>query len=116
LVILKFNENESMSMMINAMRMNQDYLDERSSVDEKPNIDITRFIKLLQDFDEKLWDECTNHSKLLIIARVFTIKWNYELSKASYDNIIKWSKNILSEENMLNDNFYVAKCIMKPLA
>jgi hypothetical protein len=54
LVILKFNENESMSMMINTMRMNQEYLDERSSVDEKPNIDITRFIKLLQDFDEPL--------------------------------------------------------------
>jgi hypothetical protein len=68
----------------------------------------------LQDFDEPLWDECTNHSKLLAIAWVFTIKWNYELSKASYDNIIKWVKNILSKGNMLKDNFYVAKCIMKP--
>jgi hypothetical protein len=27
----------------------------------------------LQDFDEPLWDECTNHSKLLAIAWVFTI-------------------------------------------
>ena len=40
---LKFNENESISMVIHAMRMNQDYLDEGLSVDEKPNINITRF-------------------------------------------------------------------------
>jgi hypothetical protein len=36
------------------------------------------------------------------------------MSKASYDSIIKWEKNILSEGNRLKENFYAVKSMMKP--
>jgi hypothetical protein len=36
------------------------------------------FFELLKDFDELLWDESTNHSILSIIARLFTIKSDYD--------------------------------------
>jgi len=55
------------------MRINQGYTDEYSSIDEKSNIDATRFIKLLKDSSESLWDGCTNHSKLSGFAQVFII-------------------------------------------
>jgi len=73
------------------------------------------FFYLLKDSDEPSWEGCTNHSKLLVIAWVFTIKLDYDKSEAGYDNIIKWVKNILAEENRLKENFYAARFMMKPL-
>jgi len=65
--------------------------------------------------DEPLWDDCTNHSKLLIVAQIFTIKLDYGLIEASYEKIIEWARNILLEGNVLKDNFHAAKSKMKPL-
>jgi hypothetical protein len=36
------------------------------------------------------------------------------MSEVGYDSIIEWEKNILSEGNMLKENFYAAKSMMKP--
>jgi hypothetical protein len=69
----------------------------------------------LKDFDEPLWDGCTNHSKLSVVAQVFTIKSDYGLSEIGYNRIIEWVRSILLERNKLKENFYVAKSMMKPL-
>jgi hypothetical protein len=45
---------------------------------------------------------------------VFTIKSDHGLSEAGYDKIIEWARSILLEGNMLKENFYIAKSIMKP--
>jgi hypothetical protein len=42
------------------------------------------FFNLLKDSDEPLWDGCTNHGKLSVVARVLTIKSDHELSKVSH--------------------------------
>jgi hypothetical protein len=42
-----------------------------------------------------------NHSKLSIIAQVFTIKSDCGLSEAGYERIIEWVRSILPEENKL---------------
>jgi hypothetical protein len=55
------------------------------------------FFDILKDSDDPLWDGYTNHSKSLVVAPVFTIKSDYELSEANYDIIIKWARNILLE-------------------
>jgi hypothetical protein len=60
-------------------------------------------------------DECANHSKLSIVAQVFTIKSNHGLSETDYDRIVEWARSILPEGNRLKENFYVVKSIMKPL-
>jgi hypothetical protein len=54
--------------VIDAMRINHDYLDKGSLIDEERNVDATRFFKLLKDFIEPLWNEFTNHSKLSVIS------------------------------------------------
>jgi hypothetical protein len=46
---------------------------------------------------------------------VFTIKSDHGLSEAGYDKIIEWARSILPEGNRLKENFYAAKCMMKPL-
>jgi hypothetical protein len=101
-------------MMMDAMRINYGYSSEGLCVIKKPNIDATKFFELLKDFDESLWDECTSHNKLSVIAQVFTIKSVYRLSEIDYDNIIKWVKNILLKGNRLKKNFYVVKFMIKP--
>jgi uncharacterized protein YlaN (UPF0358 family) len=51
------------NMVMDAMRMNQCPI-----VEEELNADATRFFDLLKDSDEPLWDCCTNHSKLSVVA------------------------------------------------
>jgi hypothetical protein len=108
------NSNHYRSMIIDAMRMNQGYVGECLIVDEEPNPNIARFYKLLKDFDEPLWDECTNHSKLLVIAQVFIIKSDHELIEDGYNRIVEYVKSILPERNRLKEKFYDVESMMKP--
>ena len=65
------------------------YAGECSIIDKKPNADTSKFFDLLKDSNKPLWDGCTNYSKLLVVALVFTIKLDYGLSEASYDRIVE---------------------------
>jgi hypothetical protein len=55
-----------------------------SIVDEEPNAVTTKCFDLMKDSDEPLWDGCKNHSKLLVVAKVFIIKSDHELSSSGY--------------------------------
>jgi hypothetical protein len=109
------NSNPYRNMVMDAMRMNQGNVNQCPIVEEEPNADASRFFYLLKDSDESLWDGCTNHSKLSVVAHVFTIKSDHGLSEAGYDKIIEWARSILLEWNRLKENFYAAKSMMKPL-
>jgi hypothetical protein len=76
-------------MVMDAMRMSEGNVRECPIVEEEPNADAARFFYLLKDSDESLWDGYTNHSKLSVVAQVFTIKSNHGLSEAGYDKIIE---------------------------
>jgi hypothetical protein len=93
-------------MVMDVMSMNQGNASQCPIVEEEPNVDTTKFFYLLKDSDEPLWKGYINHSKLLVVAQVFTIKSDYGLSEASYDRIVKWTRNILPEGNKLKENFY----------
>ena len=71
--VIEDNNNLYRNIVMDAMRMNQSYASKYSTVAEEPNIDATRFFDLLKDYDEPLWDERTNHSKLLVVPHVLTI-------------------------------------------
>jgi hypothetical protein len=109
------NTNPYRNMIMDVMRMSEGNFSECPIVEEESNADATRFFYLLKDSDEPLWDGCTNHSKLSVVAQVFTIKSDDRLSQADYDKIIKWVISILPEGNKLKENFYAAKSMMKPL-
>jgi hypothetical protein len=48
------NSNPYRNMIIDAMRMNQGYVDQYPVIDEEPNVDATRFLDLLKDSDKPL--------------------------------------------------------------
>ena len=83
------NSNPYKNMVMDVMILNQGCAYECSSIDKEPNIDASRFFDILKDSYEPLWDECTNHNKLLVIAHVLTIKSNHGLIEAGYDIIVK---------------------------
>jgi hypothetical protein len=85
------NTNPYRNMVMDAIRMNQDNVNQCPIIEEEPNADATRFFDLLKDSDESLWDGCMNHSKLSVVAQVFTIKSDHGLSEARYDKIIEWA-------------------------
>jgi len=109
------NSNPYKNMVMDAMRMSEGNVSEFPNVEEELNADAARFFDLLKDSDEPLWDGCTNHSKLLVVAQVFTIKSDHGLSEADYDKIIEWARSTLPEGNRLKENFYAAKSMIKPL-
>jgi len=74
------NSNPYRYMVMDAMRMSEDNVSEFPNIEEEPNADAARFFDLLKDSDKTLWDGCTNHSKLLAVAQVFTIKSDHEFS------------------------------------
>ena len=74
---------------------NQGNVSQCPIVEKEHNADATRFFDLLKDSDKPLWDRCTNHSKLSVVAQVFTIKSNHGLSEASYDKIMEYARSIL---------------------
>ena len=88
------NSNPDRNIVMDAIRMNLDNVNQCPIVEEELNAEVAKFFDLLKDFDEPLWDGCTNHSKLLVVAHVLTIKSNCGLSKAGYDIIIEWMRSI----------------------
>jgi hypothetical protein len=90
--VVNDNNNPYRNMIMDAMRMNQGNVSQCPIIEEEPNADVTRFFYLLKDFDELLWNGCTNHSKLSVIVHINS---DYGLSEASYNRIIKWTISIL---------------------
>jgi hypothetical protein len=74
------NSNPYRNMVMDAMRISEGNVSECPIIEEEPNVDAARFFDLLKDSNEPLWDGCTNHSKLLRVAQVFTIKLDHGLS------------------------------------
>jgi hypothetical protein len=48
------NSNSYKNMIMDAMRINQGYVDQCLIIDEEPNADVTRFFDLLKDYDRSL--------------------------------------------------------------
>lgn len=60
--------------MMNTIRIIHNYSCKSSSnilLDEKSNVDVTKFFKLLQDFDELLWDKCTTYNLVCDLDFIF---------------------------------------------
>jgi len=59
------NGNPYRNMIMDAMKMNQSHANyQYQIIDKEPNANVAMFFDLLKDFDEPLWDVCTNHCGL----------------------------------------------------
>jgi len=82
------NTNPYRNMVMDAMRMNQGNVSPCPIIEEEPNADAARFFDLLKDSDEPLWDDYTNHSKLSVVAQVFTIMSAHGLSESGMTKLL----------------------------
>ena len=57
----------------------------------------------MKDSDEPLWDGCKNHSKLLVVAKVFIIKSDHELSSSGYTQVNKDDNDEINVEDCDGD-------------
>jgi len=62
------NTNPYRNMVMDAMRMNQGNASQYPIIKKGPNAYKARFFDLLKDSGEPLWDGCTNHSKISVVA------------------------------------------------
>ncbi|KAL9391957.1 hypothetical protein Peur_015877 [Populus x canadensis] len=65
----KDNSNPYRNMVMDAMRMSEGNVSKCPIVEEELNADAARFFNLLKDSDKPLWDGCTNHIKLSVVAQ-----------------------------------------------
>ena len=82
------NSNPYRNMVMDAMRMSEGKVSECPIIEEEPNAGATRFFDMLKDSDEPLWDGCTNHSKLSVVAQVFNIKSAHGLSESGMTKLL----------------------------
>jgi hypothetical protein len=87
--VIDDNSNRYMSIIMDAMRINQGWCRWMFNHRWKTNADAARVFDFLKDFDQPLWDVCINHGKLLVVTQVFTIKLEHELSEVDYNRIVK---------------------------
>jgi len=71
--VVNDNSNTYRNMVMDAIWMNHGYASECPIIDEEPNANEVSFL-IFWKTPTNLWYECTNHSKLSVIAHVFTIK------------------------------------------
>ena len=95
--------------------INHGYASKCPIIDEEPNANGASYL-IFWKTPTNLRYGCTNHSKLSVIAHVFTIKLHYGLSEADYDKIIEWVRRILPEGDRLKENFYTSISMMKPFS
>jgi len=93
--IVDDNINHYRNMIMDVMRMNHGHTSQCPIVDEELNADAIMFFYFFKDSNKPLWDGCTNHCKLLVVAQVFTIKLDHGLSNVNYDRIVEWARSIL---------------------
>jgi len=62
------NSNPYRNIVMDAIEMNWGHADQCQIIDEEHNTNATRFFDILKYSDEPLWDGCTNHSKLFVVA------------------------------------------------
>ena len=83
---------------------------EEMTIEEEPNVQAKRFYDLLKAAEEPLYDGCGNHSQLSVLTRMLSIKSDYNIPRACFDEIVKLMGEIVpSPSNKVPSSFYSAK-------
>ncbi|XP_039133289.1 uncharacterized protein LOC120270354 [Dioscorea cayenensis subsp. rotundata] len=95
-------------MIIDAIGPNFDpYYD--ANEEEMPNPTTQKLYDMLDTAKEPLWPGCESHTQLSAVARLLTIKSEFQMSERCYDTVLQFMKEALPTNNKLVDNFYNTK-------
>ncbi|KAH6778240.1 hypothetical protein C2S51_009552 [Perilla frutescens var. frutescens] len=88
-------------------------IDDMDDIEEAPNPEAQRFFNMLQAADNELWPGCRNHSQLSVVARLMNLKSENGISEKCFDQITELMKEIVPENNLVPDNFYKTKRLLR---
>ncbi|XP_051130137.1 uncharacterized protein LOC127250747 isoform X3 [Andrographis paniculata] len=82
---------------------------------EEPNPDDKKLYDLLSAAGKELWEGCKKATLLSTVARMLTIKADFNLSVRWYDAQCQLMHNIMPEDNCFVKNFYETKKLIEGL-
>ena len=78
--------------------------------DEPPNL-----FYMLSAVNKELWLGCQKHSQLSLVARMLNMKVEHHMSQREFNDIAQLIKEVVPYENLLTENFYNAKRLVRGL-
>ncbi|KAJ6374124.1 hypothetical protein OIU78_029763 [Salix suchowensis] len=84
-------------------------------IEEPPNVEASKFFKLLKAAEEPLWEGCTKQSKLSASVQLLNMKSNLNLTQNAFNKFSEFAKSCMPDDANLVSNFYEAKKFMRPL-
>lgn len=82
-------------------------------IEEPPNPEAQRLYDMLNAADKQLWPGCKNHSQLSLVVRLMSLKAENHMSERYYDQLTELMKEILPQDNLVPDNFYSTKKLLR---
>ncbi|XXG69015.1 hypothetical protein AAC387_Pa06g1981 [Persea americana] len=83
--------------------------------EERPNAEVEKFYKLVEDADQELYPGCKNFTKLSFVVRLYHIKCLNGWSNKSFTMLLDLLKEAFPEGETLPKSFYETKKIIGEL-
>ena len=87
--------------------------DEEDIEEEPPNDKAKQLYDMLNAADSELWPGCKRHSQLSFVVRLMSLKAEYHWPERCYDRLTELIKEGLPDENLLPNNFYSTKKLLR---
>nr|GLL17033.1 uncharacterized protein LOC109166492 [Ipomoea trifida] len=82
-------------------------------IEESPNPEAQKFYDMLKAADQGLFPECKKHSQLSFVARLMSLKSENHISEKCFNQITELIKEVVPEDNLVPDNFYETKRLLR---
>ena len=70
---------------------------------------------MLSDVNKELWSGCQKKLQLSLVARMLNMKAEQYMSQREFDDIAQLIKDVVPNENLMTENFYSPKRLVKGL-
>ncbi|XP_059294442.1 uncharacterized protein LOC132047411 [Lycium ferocissimum] len=84
------------------------------NVEESPNMDATRFYKLLNSAQETLWPGC-KYSESSVVVKMMSIKYENNMSRVFFNSMAQLMKDTSHPDNKIPRDYYQAKKLVSGL-
>ncbi|XP_019166858.1 PREDICTED: uncharacterized protein LOC109162622 [Ipomoea nil] len=84
-------------------------------IEKSPNPEAQKFDDMLKAANQELWPGCKKHSQLSLVARLMSLKSENHISEKCFNQIVELMKEVVSENNLVPDNFYETKRLFRSM-
>ena len=88
----------------------------QNDYEETPNIATWKLYDMLRASEQEVWrGNLYGHSQLSAVARLLNLKAEHHFSERCYDDLCQFIHEMISEDNVMTDNFYDTKKLIQGL-